>query len=72
MFAFRRRITEGPRAQGSCRPNRTRIDDRGLPEFGSDHRGDLLLRIGVHIPESLSTDERKRFEELRDLSGSKR
>ncbi len=49
-----------------------RLRGKGLPEFGGSRRGDLLLRIDVHIPEALSTEERKLFEKLRDLSGSKR
>lgn len=46
-----------------------RLKDKGLPEFGSRHTGDLYLRIEVHIPEKLSSDERELYEKLRALAG---
>ena len=49
-----------------------RLRGKGLPEFGSGQRGDLLLRIDVHVPETLSAEERTLFQKLRELSGSKR
>ena len=48
-----------------------RIRGKGLPEFNSEHCGDLYLRIAVHIPEKLTNDERKLYENLRAL-GEKR
>lgn len=46
-----------------------RIKGKGLPEFGSGRFGDLYLRIAVHIPEKLTNDERKLYENLRTLCG---
>jgi molecular chaperone DnaJ len=44
-----------------------RIRGKGLPEFGGRHRGDLYLRIRVHIPEHPSTEERELYQRLRIL-----
>ncbi len=44
-----------------------RLRGKGLPEFGGGRRGDLFLRIRVHLPERLSREERRLFEQLRDL-----
>lgn len=46
-----------------------RLRGKGLPSFGGDYRGDLNLRIEVHIPEHLSAKARKLYEQLRDLQG---
>lgn len=43
-----------------------RLRGKGLPEFGSSRRGDLFVRLKVHIPEQLSADERKLYERLRN------
>jgi len=47
-----------------------RLRGKGLPEFGTKHRGDLYLRIQVHIPEQLSSEEKALYERLRELAGS--
>jgi DnaJ-class molecular chaperone len=47
-----------------------RIRGKGLPEFGGGARGDLNLRIHVHIPEDVSADERALYEQLRALRGN--
>ncbi|MFZ4537148.1 DnaJ C-terminal domain-containing protein [Propionivibrio sp.] len=51
-----------------------RLKDKGLPEFGSDRRGDLFLHLMVQMPEKLSQKERKLYERLRALekTGSER
>lgn len=45
-----------------------RIGGKGLPHFGEMKRGDLYLRLSVHIPENLSDEERSLYNRLRDLS----
>lgn len=45
-----------------------RLRGKGLPSFGADYRGDLNLRIEVHIPDHLSAKERKLYEQLRDMA----
>lgn len=47
-----------------------RLRGKGLPEFGSRKRGNLYLRIQVHVPEKVTSEERKLYERLREL-GSK-
>lgn len=46
-----------------------RLRGKGLPRFGSREHGDLLLRITVRVPESLSAEERKLYERLRTVEG---
>lgn len=44
-----------------------RLKGKGLPEFKSDRHGDLYLRIRLHVPEHLSTEERELYERLRTI-----
>lgn len=47
---------------------RFRLAGQGLPGMnGNTERGDLLVRIQVRIPESLSAEEKKLFEKLASL-----
>lgn len=46
-----------------------RLKGKGLPEFGNDRRGELYLRIEVHIPEQLSREQRELYERLRAIGG---
>lgn len=41
-----------------------RLRGKGLPDVNGYGTGDLLVNIGVYIPENLSSDERKIFEKL--------
>ncbi len=41
-----------------------RLRGKGLPDVNGYGMGDLLVNIGVYIPENLSSDERKLFEKL--------
>jgi len=45
-----------------------RLKGKGLPEFGSGRHGELYLRIEVQVPEQLSREERKLYEQLRAIS----
>ncbi|PID94777.1 MAG: molecular chaperone DnaJ [Bacteroidales bacterium] len=46
-------------------PNKIlRLRGKGLPRLNSYGTGDLLVNIGVYIPEHLSNDEKKQFEEF--------
>ncbi|MDH3713064.1 MAG: J domain-containing protein [Gammaproteobacteria bacterium] len=42
-----------------------RMRGKGLPRFHAPGNGDLNLRIQVHIPEKLSTEQRRLYEQLR-------
>jgi molecular chaperone DnaJ len=44
-----------------------RVAGRGLPRFRSRGRGDLLVRIHLHVPKELSPEERKLYKQLRAL-----
>lgn len=45
-----------------------RLRGKGLPEFGSKGRGDLYLRLRIHIPEQLAAEERELYERLRAIT----
>jgi molecular chaperone DnaJ len=45
-----------------------RLRGKGLPRFGHKRRGDLLLRVRVHVPERVGAEERRLWEQLRDLA----
>ena len=49
-----------------------RLRGKGLPRFGGDGRGDLYVRVWVHIPDRLSERPRILFEQLRTASAKKR
>ena len=44
-----------------------RISEKGLPYFGEAKRGDMYVRIDVHVPQSLSQEERELYTRLRKL-----
>lgn len=44
-----------------------RLRGQGLPVFGGGACGDLFLRIQVHVPEKLSTEEKTIYDRLRAL-----
>jgi molecular chaperone DnaJ len=41
-----------------------RIPGRGVPEFNTGYRGDLLIRVSIYVPTSLSEDQLKMLEEF--------
>jgi molecular chaperone DnaJ len=44
-----------------------RVAGKGLPNFRARGRGSLYVQISVHVPERLSSEERKLFERLEAL-----
>ena len=42
-----------------------RLRGKGLPRFGGGARGDIYVRLQVHVPERLSNRQRQLFEQLR-------
>ena len=42
-----------------------RLRGKGLPRFGGGSRGDLYVRLQIHVPERLSDRQRRLFEQLR-------
>jgi len=59
-------VTVGP---GTQPDTVLRLRGKGLPEFGGRHRGDLMVRLQVRVPEKISPEERKLYERLRALAG---
>lgn len=49
-----------------------RIKGKGLPHYGGTSKGNLNLRIVVHIPEDLSEEDRKQYEAVRASIGRHR
>jgi len=47
-----------------------RLHGKGLQKFDGKGHGDLNLRIQVHIPEAISSEERSLYEQLRSLGAS--
>lgn len=45
-----------------------RLRGKGLPAFRSRARGDLYVRVRVHLPEHLSREQRDLYERLRAAS----
>lgn len=54
--------------QGTQPHSVLRLSEKGLPHFGSTQRGDLYLRLNVHIPEYLTEEERELYSRLRSLA----
>lgn len=48
-----------------------RLRNKGLPDINGYGTGDLMVYIGVYIPEKLSSDEKKMFEKMHDSSNMK-
>lgn len=48
-----------------------RLRGKGLPPFGGGSRGDLYVRIQVHVPERLSDQQRRLFEQVRASASAK-
>lgn len=44
-----------------------RIAGKGVPEFGNQFRGDILVKVDVSVPSSLSEDQRKFLEEYKEI-----
>lgn len=45
-----------------------RLHGKGLPVFGAHMQGDLNIRLQVHVPDKLSTEEKELYKKLKDLS----
>ena len=53
--------------EGSQAGSRVRIKGLGVPHVNGSGRGDLFIHLDVRIPTKLSRDQRKLFEQLREL-----
>ena len=57
---------------GTQPDNALRVAGKGLPKFGAAERGDLYLKIKVHVPERPSAEQRELYDRLRSLAGGRR
>src|SRR5690606_33055582 len=57
-------LTIPPGAQSG---QKLRLRDKGLPKRDKTH-GDLIVQLKIVVPKTLSDEERKLFEELREKS----
>jgi len=48
-----------------------RLKGKGLPDVNSYYKGDLMVEISVYTPSTLSSDEKKMIEQLRDSKNFK-
>jgi len=53
--------------EGSQAGSRVRLKGLGVPHVNGSGRGDLFIHLDVRIPTKLSRDQRKLFEQLREL-----
>ena len=59
-------------APGTQPDSMLRLRGKGLPRFGGGARGDLYVRVQVHIPEHLSERQRRLFEQVKASGGRKK
>ncbi len=45
------------------------LKSKGVPVLGTSQRGDLHVRISVHVPSKLNDEQRELLEKLRELDG---
>jgi len=53
--------------EGSQGGSRLRIKGLGVPHVNGSGRGDMFVHLDVRIPTRLSREQRKLFEQLREL-----
>jgi len=46
-----------------------RLRGKGVPVLGANRRGDLHVKVAVHVPKKLSEDQRALLEKLREIQG---
>jgi curved DNA-binding protein len=51
---------------GTQNGKQVRIKGKGMPVYGASDHGDLYVILSVHIPEHLSDEQRKLFEQLKN------
>jgi molecular chaperone DnaJ len=48
-----------------------RLVGKGLPSFGGGPRGDLYIRLQIHVPERLTERQRRLYEQLKATNPEK-
>lgn len=49
-----------------------KLKDKGIPRLGSSGHGDHFVRVNLEVPKTLSRDEKKLYEDLKNLSSRKK
>jgi curved DNA-binding protein len=52
---------------GTSSGARLRLKGKGMPKRGSDEHADLFARVMIEVPKELSEEQRKAYEQLREL-----
>lgn len=47
-----------------------RLKGKGLPVFGAPMRGDLNIRLQLHVPEKLTAEQKELYRQLRELGAN--
>ncbi len=53
--------------EGTQHGAKIKLKNLGVPKLNSSSRGDLYVHIAIQVPQKLSRDQRKLFEQLRDI-----
>ena len=53
--------------EGAQHGEQVRIRGKGVPYLNSGGRGDVIVNVGVKVPGKLSREQRKLFEQLREI-----
>jgi DnaJ-class molecular chaperone len=43
-----------------------RLAGKGVPEFNSTYRGDILVKVGIKVPKNLSPEQQEFIENYKD------
>jgi molecular chaperone DnaJ len=55
---------------GGTQPGKIfRLQGKGLPEFNGFINGDILVKVGISVPQNLTEDQKTRVEQLDDIFG---
>lgn len=49
-----------------------KLKDKGIPRLGTPGHGDHYVRVNLDVPKTISKDEKKLYEELKNLSSKKK
>lgn len=49
-----------------------RLKGKGLPVFGAPMRGDINIRLQVHIPEKITAEEKELYKQLREMGANEK
>ena len=53
--------------EGTQNGAKIKLKNLGVPKLNSSSRGDLYVHVAVHVPQKLTREQRKLFEQLREV-----